>query len=155
MSGDGSKADRGREPRGRRRGQGELEAQVLSVLGTAQEPVTAAWVQGRLDGDLAYTTVITILTRLYEKKAVTRSSEGRPIRWEPVADGAGLTALRMRSLLDKRDDRDAVLSSFVSALSPDDEHLLRSLLGEARRQVGLGGRARGAGQVGPGDPDES
>ncbi|WP_434594567.1 BlaI/MecI/CopY family transcriptional regulator [Streptomyces sp. A5-4] len=152
MSGDGSRADRGREPRGRRRGQGELEAQVLSVLGTAQEPVTAAWVQGRLDGDLAYTTVITILTRLYEKKAVTRSSEGRPIRWEPVADGAGLTALRMRSLLDKRDDRDAVLSSFVSALSPDDEHLLRSLLGEVGGQAGPGGRAR---RAGPGDPDES
>ncbi|WP_274561281.1 BlaI/MecI/CopY family transcriptional regulator [Streptomyces spiramyceticus] len=117
-----------REPRARRRAQGALEAQVLSVLGTAREPATAAWVQARLDGDLAYTTVITILTRLYEKGAVTRSSAGRPIVWQPVADSAGLTALRMRRLLDQRDDRDAVLSSFVSALSSQDEALLRSLL---------------------------
>ncbi|WP_406138068.1 BlaI/MecI/CopY family transcriptional regulator [Streptomyces sp. NBC_01089] len=127
----GDKGDRAPRPRVRRRGQGELEAQVLAVLGTADEPVTAAWVQERLGGGLAYTTVITILTRLYEKKAVTRSSSGRPILWQPVADESGLAALRMRQLLDKQQNRDAVLSSFVSALSLDDEHLLRSLLNEA------------------------
>ncbi len=117
-------------PRVRRRGQGELEAQVLSVLGSAPGPVTAAWVQERLDGDLAYTTVITILTRLHEKQAVTRRRSGRAFLWTQVADEAGLTALRMRRLLDKQNDRDAVLSSFVSALSPHDEQLLRSLLSE-------------------------
>ncbi|MFJ2738613.1 BlaI/MecI/CopY family transcriptional regulator [Streptomyces sp. NPDC087440] len=117
--------------RERRRGQGELEAQVLAVLGAAPEPVTAAWVQERLGGSLAYTTVITILTRLYDKGAVTRSRSGRSFAWTPVADGAGLVALRMRKLLDREDDRDAVLSSFVSALSPDDERLLRTLLYES------------------------
>jgi predicted transcriptional regulator len=103
---------------------------VLSVLGSAPGPVTAAWVQERLDGDLAYTTVITILTRLHEKQAVTRRRSGRAFLWTQVADEAGLTALRMRRLLDKQNDRDAVLSSFVSALSPHDEQLLRSLLSE-------------------------
>ncbi|MCP3819439.1 BlaI/MecI/CopY family transcriptional regulator [Streptomyces sp. A3M-1-3] len=120
----------GRSPRTRRRGQGELEAQVLSVLGSAPGPVTAAWVQERLHGDLAYTTVITILTRLYSKQAVTRSRSGRSFLWISTADEAGLTALRMRQLLDRQDDRDAVLSSFVSALAPHDEQLLRSLLNE-------------------------
>ncbi|MFB6940727.1 BlaI/MecI/CopY family transcriptional regulator [Streptomyces sp. NPDC060286] len=119
-------------PRARRRGQGELEALVLSVLGDARTPVTASWVQERLDGDLSYSTVITILTRLHEKKAVSRTGSGRPVLWWPVAtDEAGLTALRMRRLLDKQDDRDAVLSSFVSALSSHDEELLRSLLNES------------------------
>ncbi|WP_250302386.1 BlaI/MecI/CopY family transcriptional regulator [Streptomyces sp. A 4/2] len=126
----GEKDSRAPGPRARRRGQGELEAQVLSVLGTAHEPATAAWVQEQLGGGLAYTTVITILTRLHEKKAVRRTSTGRPILWEPVADESGLTALRMRQLLDKQENRGAVLSSFVSALSLDDEHLLRSLLNE-------------------------
>ncbi|MGW0552532.1 BlaI/MecI/CopY family transcriptional regulator [Streptomyces altiplanensis] len=115
--------------RGRRR-QGELEKQVLSALGSAPGPVTAAWVQQQLGGDLAYTTVITILTRLYEKQAVTRSRAGRSFEWTPVADAAGLVALRMRKLLDDQEDRDAVLSRFVSSLSSHDEQLLRSLLNE-------------------------
>jgi predicted transcriptional regulator len=128
---DGTGSTEGSRPRDRRRGQGELEAQVLSVLGAAPGPVTAAWVQERLGGSLAYTTVITILTRLYDKGAVTRTRAGRSFEWTPVADVAGLVALRMRKLLDREDDRDAVLSSFVSALSPDDERLLRALLGES------------------------
>ncbi|MFG2594440.1 BlaI/MecI/CopY family transcriptional regulator [Streptomyces sp. NPDC048462] len=127
----GEKQGRPQEPRARRRGQGELEIQVLAVLGGASEPVTAAWVQERLDGGLSYSTVITILTRLLGKQAVTRTGSGRPVLWQSTANGAGLTAFRMRRLLDQRDDRDAVLSSFVSALSPDDEDLLRSLLGES------------------------
>ncbi|WDT90614.1 BlaI/MecI/CopY family transcriptional regulator [Streptomyces sp. SCSIO-PteL053] len=119
-----------RETPARRRGQGELEAQVLSVLGEASEPVTAAWVLERLGADLSYSTVITILTRLHAKQAVTRTGRGRPVLWEPVANEAGLAALRMRRLLDKQSDRDAVLSSFVS-VSSHDEDLLRSLLAES------------------------
>ncbi|MFF0504138.1 BlaI/MecI/CopY family transcriptional regulator [Streptomyces fimicarius] len=120
-----------RETPVRRRGQGELEAQVLSVLGGASEPVTAAWVLERLGAGLSYSTVITILTRLHAKQAVTRTGRGRPVLWEPVANEAGLAALRMRRLLDKQSDRDAVLSSFVSVLSSHDEDLLRALLAES------------------------
>lgn len=115
----------------RRRGQGELEAQVLSVLRTADEPVSAAWVQERLGGDLAYTTVITILSRLLAKQAVARARAGRSYEWSATADEAGLAARRMRKVLDSEKDRDAVLASFVSSLSEDDERLMRELLREA------------------------
>lgn len=117
---------------GRRRGQGELEAQVLAVLHTAEEPVSAAWVRERLGGDLAYTTVMTILSRLGAKNAVTRERSGRAFLWTAAADEAGLAALRMRRVLDGEPDRDAVLTSFVSSLSGDDERLLRALLKSAR-----------------------
>lgn len=117
----------GRE-RARRRGQGQLEAQVLAALHQAPGPVTAAWVQERLGGDLAYTTVMTILSRLHAKQAVTRERSGRAYVWTPAADEAGLAALRMRRVLDGEPDRDAVLTSFVSALSTHDEQLLRTLL---------------------------
>lgn len=140
----GNSDGRDRESRTRRRGQGQLEAQVLAVLGSAASPVTATWVQERLDGDLAYTTVITILTRLLDKQAVTRTRSGRSFLWTPVADGAGLTALRMRRLLDERDDRDAVLSSFVSALPPHDEQVLRALLRSAVPDSGDGTADDGA-----------
>ncbi len=132
----GNTDGRGQESRTRRRGQGELEAQVLAVLGSATGPVAATWVQERLDGDLAYTTVITILTRLLDKQAVTRTRSGRSFLWTPVADGAGLTALRMRRLLDERNDRDAVLSRFVSALSPHDARVLRALLADGAPESG-------------------
>ncbi|WP_425086394.1 BlaI/MecI/CopY family transcriptional regulator [Streptomyces liangshanensis] len=150
-AGTGSGDGPGRESRTRRRGQGQLEAQVLAVLGSATGPVTATWVQERLDGDLAYTTVITILTRLLDKQAVTRTRSGRSFLWTPVADGAGLTALRMRRLLDERDDRDAVLSRFVSALSPHDERVLRALLSGSGTESGGGPESGGA----PGDGTES
>ncbi|MFF8095154.1 BlaI/MecI/CopY family transcriptional regulator [Streptomyces sp. NPDC016675] len=117
--------------RPRRRGQGELEALVLSALREADGPATAGWVQEHLGGDLAYTTVITILTRLLEKGAVSRERAGRSFAWTP-ADQAGLAARKMRKVLDAESDREAVLASFVTGLDPDDERLLRELLRQAR-----------------------
>ncbi|MFD3329030.1 BlaI/MecI/CopY family transcriptional regulator [Streptomyces sp. NPDC058701] len=119
-----------------RRGQGELEAQVLAVLGGAPGPVTAAWVRERLPGTLAYTTVMTILTRLHAKGAVARERAGRSFDWIPVADGAGLAALRMRKVLDGEADRQAVLASFVTSLPPGDEQLLRGLLARTDEEGG-------------------
>ncbi|MGQ4390108.1 BlaI/MecI/CopY family transcriptional regulator [Streptomyces sp. SAS_270] len=112
-----------------RRGQGQLESLVLSALREADGPATAGRVQQHLGGDLAYTTVITILTRLLTKGAVTRERAGRSFVWTPVSDQAGLAAHRMRKLLDGESDRNAVLASFVTSLEPDDERLVRELLG--------------------------
>lgn len=120
--------------RPRRRRQGELEALVLSALREADGPASAGWVQERLGGDLAYTTVITILTRLLAKKAVTRERVGRSFAWTPASDQAGLAAHKMRKVLDGRNDREAVLASFVTSLEPDEERLLRELLDQAKSE---------------------
>ncbi|MFE9023514.1 BlaI/MecI/CopY family transcriptional regulator [Streptomyces sp. NPDC007808] len=119
-----------RQRTGRRR-QGELEVLVLSALREADGPATARWVRERLGGDLAHTTVITILTRLLAKGAVTRERAGRSFAWTPASDRAGLAAHRMRKVLDAESDRGAVLASFVTGLGPDDERLLRELLGQS------------------------
>ncbi|WP_267241597.1 BlaI/MecI/CopY family transcriptional regulator [Streptomyces sp. PR69] len=113
-----------------RRGQGELETEVLAALRSAPEPVTAAYVQERLGRGLAYTTVITTLTRLQAKGAVARQRAGRAFEWTAVADEAGLAALRLRRLLDAEADREEVLARFVTALLPGDERLLRGLLAQ-------------------------
>ncbi|MFD3520202.1 BlaI/MecI/CopY family transcriptional regulator [Streptomyces sp. NPDC058653] len=105
-----------------------MEAQVLAVLRQAPGPVNAGWVLDQLGGDLAYTTVMTILTRLQAKRAVTRERVGRFFEWCATSDEAGLAALRMRRVLDAESDREAVLARFVTTLSPDDERLLRDLL---------------------------
>lgn len=104
---------------------------VLSALREADGPETAGWVQEHLGGNLAYTTVITILTRLLAKGAVTRERAGRSFAWTPASDQAGLAAHKMRRVLDAESDREAVLASFVTSLEPDDERLLRELLGGA------------------------
>jgi predicted transcriptional regulator len=109
-----------------------LEALVLSALRESDGPATAGRVRERLGEDLAYTTVITILTRLLDKGAVARERAGRSFVWTPVSDQAGLAARRMRKVLDAESDREAVLAGFVTGLGPDDARLLRDLLDRPR-----------------------
>jgi predicted transcriptional regulator len=114
-----------------RRAPGTLEAEVLAVLWAGGVPMTAADVQQRVDGDLAYTTVVTILSRLHDKGAASREKHGRSFAYLPVEDEAGLAARRMRKALDTGPDRDRVLARFVSHLSDHDEQTLRALLRDA------------------------
>ncbi|WEO99464.1 BlaI/MecI/CopY family transcriptional regulator [Streptomyces sp. FXJ1.172] len=111
-----------------RRARGELESNVLAALWSADGPLTARQVLERLPGDLAYTTVLTILSRLYGKGMLVRHREGRGYAYEPERDEASHTAHRMKSLLEGGSDREAVLTRFVSELSEQDEQLLHQLL---------------------------
>jgi predicted transcriptional regulator len=89
-------------------------AEVLKVLG----------------GGLAYTTVVTILTRMVDKGVLTRAKAGRMFTYRPVADASGLAARRMLAQLERENDKAQVLHHFVGALSPADEDLLRAILTE-------------------------
>lgn len=113
-----------------RRARGELESGVLAALWAADEPLTARQVLERLPGDLAYTTVLTILSRLHDKGMLVRQPAGRGYAYAPVRDEASDTAVRMHGLLERGSDREAVLTRFVNELSPEDEQLLHRLLGE-------------------------
>jgi predicted transcriptional regulator len=113
-----------------RRAAGELEAAVLAVLQAAGSPLSPGEVRDRLGGDLAYTTVVTILSRLHDKGVLDRHKAGRAFRYAPIADEPGLAARRMSQVLDAEPDREAVLTRFVSGLSGQDEELLRRMLGE-------------------------
>jgi predicted transcriptional regulator len=113
-----------------RRASGEREAEILDVLLAARAPLTPWDVAGQLSGDPAYTTVVTVLSRMVDKGLLTRAKQGRAFAYAPVDDLHGLTARRMRKELDADTDRHEVLSRFVSNLSDDDEQLLRDLLGE-------------------------
>jgi predicted transcriptional regulator len=118
-----------------RRAAGELEADVLATLWAADGPLTAGQVRERLGSALAYTTVLTILTRLHAKGAVTRALAGRGHAYAPAYDEAELASSRMHAVLDRGSDREAVLARFVGDLSEDDERTLANLL---RRTVRRG-----------------
>ena len=111
-----------------RRGAGELEAEVLGVLQDAASALSPGEVRDRVGAPLAYTTVVTILTRLHAKGVLERHKSGRAYLYAPVADSPGLAARRMARVLDGEADREAVLARFVSALSDRDEQLLRRML---------------------------
>lgn len=111
-----------------RRARGELESGVLAALWAAHGPLTARQVRELLPGNLAYTTVLTILSRLYAKGMLVRHREGRGYAYEPARDEASHTAERMHTLLERGSDREAVLTRFVSELSEEDEQLLQRLL---------------------------
>jgi predicted transcriptional regulator len=123
-------ADHPVDEAGPRRAAGELEAAALAVLQSAGSPLTPGQVLERLGDRLAYTTVVTILSRLHAKGVLTRRRAGRAYAYAPVADEPGLAARRMRGVLEAEHDREAVLARFVSGLSPADEQLLRRMLGE-------------------------
>jgi predicted transcriptional regulator len=133
---------------GARRAAGALESAVLGVLWNAAQPLSPGEVREQLarggaegGAELSYSTVVTIMTRLHEKSALSRERDGRAYRYAPVADEAGLAARRLSQLLDRAPDREAVLSRFVADLSEHDERLLRGL---------LDGRGDGAGSPGTG-----
>jgi len=79
-----------------RRGPGELEGDVLAALWAAPGPVSPAAVQAAVAGELAYNTVHTILTRLCEKRLVTRVPAARGTRYCPTKDAAELVAADAR-----------------------------------------------------------
>ena len=121
----------GRERDRRRRDPGALEAEVLSALWASQSPLSPAEVRDTLPGDLAYTTVMTTLTRLYEKGVVSRQRVGRTYVYEPVTEEARHLAGRMQALVEASHNRGAVFSRFVDQLSPADSRMLADLLREA------------------------
>lgn len=115
----------------RRRAAGQLEGETLAALWSSERAMTPAEVQRELGGDLAYTTVTTILSRLYLKGLVQRLPSGRGYAYRPVEGQEAYAAQQMRNVLDQGVDRNLVLQHFVESLQPDEELLVRRAL-EAR-----------------------
>ena len=110
---------------------GALEADVLSVLWHADGPITPADVRAALGTDLAYTTVMTILARLWQKGLAERTKQGRAYAYSAVVSEADLAASRMRDALAAASDRTATMSRFVDGLNKREAAALRALLDEA------------------------
>ncbi len=113
-----------------RRPMGSLENEVLGQLWARRAPATATEVLNALGSDLAYNTVQTILTRLWQKGLVDRQPKGRAFAYEPIYTEAELAAERMSETLAAASDRNAALSRFVGGLSGRDAKTLRRLLAD-------------------------
>jgi len=115
---------------------GELENRVLEVLWAAAEPLTPGAVHEVVAADraLAYTTVMTILTRLWEKGELTRRKEGRAYAYEPVVSREQRIAQRMQAVLGAAEDHALALNAFADALPDEQRAALRKALGRSSTQ---------------------
>lgn len=111
-----------------RRPMGALEDEIMAYLWATESPATTAEVHQAVAPDLAYTTIMTVLTRLWAKELLTREAKGRGFAYSPVRSEAQHRAELMQNTLDSSADRAAVLSSFVASLSRADAKRLRNLL---------------------------
>jgi predicted transcriptional regulator len=94
--------------------------------------MSASDVLAELGGGLAYTTVMTTLTRLHAKGVLTREPAGRAYVYATAGDpeqfDEAMAAHRMRRVLDGGVNHAGVLARFVSDLSPEDAQTLAKLL---------------------------
>ncbi len=87
-----------------RRPMGALEAAVLDQVWAQPSGMTPRQVLEQLDDGLAYTTVMTILNRLWAKGVLERERRGRAFRYRPVFSESELVASRMTKALDVASD---------------------------------------------------
>jgi len=120
-----------------RRAMGQLEAEILSVLWDAARRLTPAEVGARLPGEpeLAYTTVMTVLTRLFDKGLLTRERQGRAWAYAPVLGRAEYTANRMNAILRDGGDQPVALARFVDHMTSAERVRLRKLLDAQRHKA--------------------
>ncbi len=116
-----------------RRPRGALEAEVMAQLWARPDGATPGEVLEGLGSGLAYTTVMTILLRLWKKGLVERRRSGRAFAYRTLVTEADLAATRMRDAFQQVNDREQVFSSFVGSLSRREERILRRVLGDLDR----------------------
>ena len=112
-----------------KRPKGGLEEEVMEFLWRTNAPAPPGVVHEAVAPELAYTTIMTILSRLYEKGRLTRRPQGRAYLYEPVRSEAEYRADTMQTTLIDAGDRSAVLSQFVESLDAQDASTLKKLLG--------------------------
>jgi predicted transcriptional regulator len=109
---------------------GPLEAQVLDRLWDEARPVTVRDVH-RGFPELAYTTLMTTLDRLFRKGLLLRIRSGRAFAYEPRCSRGELfgelVSGQVADLLRAEDTSTAILSTLVSVIGRRDAALLDEL----------------------------
>jgi predicted transcriptional regulator len=114
----------GRQTAGRRLG--ALEAEVMDFVWSRGDWVGVNDILSVLHGQRrAYTTVMTIVTRLCDKGLLQRQRRGRGFVYRPALSKEELAARSLREVLASSEDPHAVLARFVEDLEASPELLAR------------------------------
>jgi predicted transcriptional regulator len=108
---------------------GELERAVMARLWSADGPLTVRDVHDRLERELAYTTVMTVLGRLAKKGLVRQERDGKAYRYAAASSREQMAAeLMIDALGDVGEDQTAALVAFVDRVGPEGAEALRRAL---------------------------
>ncbi|CAM2964658.1 BlaI/MecI/CopY family transcriptional regulator [Saccharomonospora xinjiangensis] len=112
------------------RGLGELEAKVMDVLWSADEPLRVREVLERLatDRPLAYTTVMTVLDNLHGKGYAQRNKTGRAYEYTAASSREEAGARLLREVLYSSGEAKQVLLHFAETATPEESAILRRAL---------------------------
>jgi predicted transcriptional regulator len=121
---------------------GPLEQRVLAALWDRGTPVTVRDLIESSCRDLAYTTVMTTLDRLFKKNLLTRELEGRAFHYAPAVTREELhrqaACAALRQALDSTSAAALPLSYLVDVVSEHDAKLLddlQTLVNAKRREL--------------------
>jgi predicted transcriptional regulator len=109
---------------------GPLETRLLELLWAQRRPATVRHIRRALP-ELAYTTIMTTLDRLYRKGLLLRDKDGRAFAYVPRYTRAELLSElisgHMADLLGATEEGTLLLSTLVRAVSRADSALLDEL----------------------------
>jgi predicted transcriptional regulator len=109
---------------------GPLEQKVAEALWRL-ESATVREVLEEMDGEVAYTTLMTTMDRLYKKGLLVREMRGRAFVYRPALSQAeakaGMARRLFAGLLHSSADTQPLLSYLVDAVSESDRELLDDL----------------------------
>lgn len=105
----------------------------MAQLWSAGAPLTVREVHERLERELAYTTVMTVLGRLAKKGLVRQERDGKAYRYAAASSREEMAASLMLDALGDvggvGGDRTAALAAFVDRVGPEEAAALRAALG--------------------------
>lgn len=117
-----------------RRPLGPREASAMQIFWRRPgQFLTVRQVSEALDAGLAYTTVMTLLTRLHRKGFLERQLDGRAWTYRPLTSQSQYAASAMTAALHDSDDHAQALFHFVERLTPEEQEQLRRKLGDDGR----------------------
>ena len=114
-----------------KRADGSLELEIMQVLWDSSLPMSPNQVRELISGNLAYTSVATVLTRLCDKKHVKRSIVGRTYVYVSFTSRQEWYSKQMSAILNETKNHGELLAGFVGKLSKRDRRDLQRILGQS------------------------
>lgn len=116
---------------------GSLEQQIIDVLWRADKPLKPMEVLKQLKGDYAYTTIMTVLKRMSDKKILTRKLTGMAYVYFPVCNKENYIKNSLNNLYGNLVDTygDLAISQFVDIVKNDkgDMNLLKQFVDSQKK----------------------